>query len=68
MDLNELRVLENKIDTLTKEKQDLIDRQMEVVIHHKFFTGTLKPTRNNKVRVTGLKMESDYSNDHINGY
>lgn len=46
MDLAELKQLESKIDTLEKEKQDLIDKQHQVVVYHKYFNGTVKVNKN----------------------
>lgn len=43
MDLAELKQLEDKIKTLEKEKQDLIDTQKQVVFLHKYFEGRIKP-------------------------
>lgn len=42
MDINELRALENQISKLTAEKEDLISKQKQVVIYHKYFNGKLK--------------------------
>lgn|SRR4030042_1082979 len=43
MDLAELKQLEDKIETLEKEKQNLIDSQHQVVVYHKYFEGRIKP-------------------------
>lgn len=42
MPLEELRELENKIETLEKEKQVLLDNEQQVVIYHKYFNGKIK--------------------------
>lgn len=59
MDLQELKVLEKTIETLKEEKQDLIDRQQQVVIYHKYFNGKIKPTQHSKdhsINITGYKL------------
>lgn len=59
MDLNELKALEDKIKGLEKEKQDLIDREQQVVIYHKYFNGKIVPKnverRNGSFRVIGIE-------------
>lgn len=42
MDLAELKALEKSIENLEKEKQDLIDRQHQVIVYHKYFNGKIK--------------------------
>lgn len=57
MDLNELKALEKKIETLEGEKQALIDKQRMVVVLHKYFNGTIKPgkiTTRGHIRINGI--------------
>lgn len=42
MDLAELKALEQQITDLKAEKQELIDKQMMVVIHHKYFNAEIE--------------------------
>lgn len=42
MDLAELKQLEQKIKDLETDKQDLIDKQQQVIIYHKYFDGKVK--------------------------
>lgn len=42
MDLAELKALEKSIENLEKEKQDLIDKQHQVIVYHKYFNGKIK--------------------------
>lgn len=72
MDLAELKALENKIENLEKEKQDLIDREQQVVIYHKYFNGKIK-TKNTSDKygsfiVTGIESKYNYSGYSIDPY
>jgi hypothetical protein len=69
MDLAELKQLENKIEKLEKDKQDLIDKQHQVVIYHKYFTGRIKPIKIPKhnsihlvdsINISGQKIYTSY--------
>ena len=46
MDLAELKALEQQITDLKAEKQELIDKQMMVVIHHKYFNAEIELSKN----------------------
>lgn len=62
MDLNELKALETKLETLEKEKQELIDNQKMVIVLHKYFTGTLiSKFDNNRVILSGLRSPNNVS-------
>lgn len=43
MDLAELKQLESKIEKLKAEKQELLDKQHQIVVHHKYFKGKIEP-------------------------
>ena len=65
MDLAELKQLESKIDTLEKEKQELIDRQHQVVVYHKYFNGKLKPSNKHGapyIRIEGVDSRREWNN------
>lgn len=70
MDLAELKQLEQKIENLEKEKQELIDRQHQVVVHHKYFNGKIKLAEKkifdqHKVDIQAIKWSNNYSANYI---
>ena len=58
MDLAELKQLEDTIKTLTTENEDLISKQAQVVVYHKFFKGKLRPnpaSSNHGLTIHGIR-------------
>ena len=64
MDLAELKALEQQIADLKAEKQELIDKQKMVIVHHKYFNGKLKPSSKHGspyIRIEGVEGSSRYN-------
>lgn len=58
MDLNELKAIEAKIAQLEKDNKHLKDNEKQVIVYHKYFKGTLKPSihaKTTKVRIDGFR-------------
>lgn len=67
MDLAELKALEKSIENLEKEKQDLIDKQHQVVVYHKYFNGKIKLGEKklfdqNRVNIQSIRWADSWSN------
>jgi len=64
MDILELKALEKKIADLTAEKAELISREKQVVVYHKYFNGRLKLNSGAKsgqnIQITGYRRVHDY--------